>query len=123
MPINAEFFQWKRRWETVSKSDCSSTITSSLKACNHVMYLNLHVLLRICDTIPITSCKFERSGSVLKRLHTYLRGWKGQTRLSALMLLHINYDANIDNDNDIDIFAKKKERAFEFVNICDTNSD
>ena len=40
-----------------------------------------------------------------------------QTCLSALALLHINYDANVDTDNVIDIFAKKKERDLEFVKI------
>ena len=81
MPINAkeEFFRWKRRWESVSKNDRPSTITSSLKACDHDMYPNLHVLLRICATILVTSCECERSGSVLKRLHTYLRASMEQT--------------------------------------------
>ena len=42
----------------------------------------------------------------------------GQTQLSALVLLHINYDVNTDIDNVIDKFAKKKGRALKFVNIC-----
>ena len=71
----------------MSKNDRPSTIASYLKACPHDMYPNLHVLLRICGTIPVTSCECERSGSVLKRLHTYLRASMGQTRLSALALL------------------------------------
>ena len=40
-----------------------------------------------------------------------------QTRLSALALLHVNYDANIDIEKVIYIFARKKE----FANICDIN--
>ena len=44
-----------------------------------------------------------------------------QTRLSALPLLHVNYDANIDIKKVIDIFDRKKERALEFANICDIN--
>ena len=83
------------------------------------MYPNLHVLLRICATIPVTLCECERSGSVLKRLNTYLRASMGRTRLRALAFLHINYDVNIDHV--INVFAAKKERAFEFVNICDKN--
>ena len=111
MPINAEeeFFLWKRRWEFVSKNDHPSTTASFLKACHHDMYPNLHVLLRICATIPVTSCECERSGSVLKRLHTYLRTAMEQTRLSVLALLHVNYDANIDIEKVIYIFARKKE--------------
>ena len=111
MPINAEeqFFQWKKRWESVSKNDCPLTIASSLKACDHDMYPNLHMLLRICATIPVTSCECEWSGSVLECLHTYRRASMGQTRLSALALLHVSYDANIDIEKVIDIFARKKE--------------
>ena len=45
----------------------------------------------------------------------------GQTRLSALALLHANYGANIGIEKVIDIFARKKERALEFANICDIN--
>ena len=85
------------------------------------MHLNLHVLLRLCATIPLTSCVRERSGSVLKRLNTYLRASMGQTRLSALAFLHINYDVNIDIDHVINVFAAKKGRVLEFVNICDKN--
>ena len=123
MPVNAEeeFFRWKRRSESVSKNDCPSTIASSLKACDHEMYPNLYVLLRIYATIPVTSCECERSGSLLKRLHTYLRASMGQTRLSALALLHANYGANIGIEKVIDTFARKKERALEFANICDIN--
>ena len=122
MSINAEeFFQWKRRWESVLKNDRPSTIASSLKAWGHDMYPNLHVLLRTFATISVTSCECERLGSVLKRLHTYLRASMGQTRLSGLALLQVNYDANIDMDKVIDIFARKKERALEFANICDIN--
>ena len=46
-------------------------------------------------------------GSVVNRLLTYLRASMGQTRLIALALLNVNYDANID------IFARKREREKE----------
>ena len=94
----------------VETNDRPSTVFSSLKACDYDMYSNLHVLRRICATIPITSCECERLGSVLKCLCTYLRASMGQTRLSALALLHINYHANIDIEKVMDIFARKKER-------------
>ena len=105
----------------MSKSDRPSTIASSVKTCDHDMYPNLHVLLKICATIPVTSCECERSGSVIKCLYTYLRASIGQTRLGALALLHVDYDANIDIKKVINIFAKMKERALEFANTCDIN--
>ena len=76
MPDNTmeEFFRWKRRSSSVSKNDRPSTTAAALKACDCDMYPNLHVLLRICATIPVTSCKCERSGSVLKYLSTSIDG-------------------------------------------------
>ena len=100
----------------MSDNDLLSTIASSVKACNHGLYQNLYVLLIICSTIPVTLCKCERLGSVLKLLCTYLRASMGQTPLSALALLHIDYDVNIDIDNIINIFTRKKERK-SFV-VC-----
>ena len=81
------------------------------------MYPNLSVLLKIAGTVPVTSCECERSGSVLKRLNTYLRASMGQERLSGLALMHINYDIDIDIERVIKIFVSKKPRALEFVNI------
>ena len=52
-------------------------------------------------------------GSALKRLRIYLRALMGQTPLSALALLHINYDdANIDIDN-VMIYLPRKRKSFE----------
>ena len=91
-----------------------------LKVYDHEMYPNFHMLPSICAKIPATSCQCGRSGSVLKRLHTFLRTSMGPPRLSALALLHVNHDVNIDIEIAIDIFARKKERDLEFGNICDT---
>ena len=55
------------------------------------MYPNLYVLLKICCTIPATSCECERSASALRRLHTFNRASMTQERLSSLALMHIHY--------------------------------
>ena len=117
--VHEEFARWKRRWKDTGEDERPSTIAKALKICDSSMYPNLHTLLRICATVPVTSCECERSGSVLKRLNSYLRASMGQQRLSGLAFLHINYDKDIDIDRVIDIFSTKKERALEFKNICD----
>ena len=43
----------------------------------------------------------------------------GQGRRTGLALMHIHYEMNIDEDEVIDIFAKKKRRALEFLKICE----
>ena len=77
-----KIFLKKRRWKSLSKSDRPSTSDSSLNACDHDMYPNLKVLLRICSAILIT----YKSGSLTKRLNTYLRASMTKTLLSALAL-------------------------------------
>ena len=74
-------------------------------------------MLKILGTIAVTSCECERSGSVLKRLNNYLRASIGQTRMSALALMHINLDKEIDVEKVIALFARKP-RALEFSNVC-----
>ena len=67
MPINAKeclFFDRKEDGSPCRKTIFPPTIASTLKAWDHDMYPNLYVLLRICTTIPVTSCKCEWSGSV-----------------------------------------------------------
>ena len=79
------------------------------------MYPNLHMLRRTCATNPVTLCKCKRSSSVLKRVHTYLRALIGQTPLSALALLHVNHDANIDIDNVLTYLPKRKKELWSLI--------
>ena len=62
-----ELVRWKRRWSACEK------IAKALKECDNELYTNLSVLLKVAGTVAVTSCECERSGSVLKRLNTYLR--------------------------------------------------
>lgn len=112
-----EFVRWKRRWSNCEISLRPKTIAQALKHCDSDMYPNLSVLLQIAGTVAVTSCECERSGSVLKRLNTYLRASMGQERMSGLAFMHINYDVDIDVDRVFDVFTKKP-RALEFSNIC-----
>ena len=92
----------------------------ALKVCNMDSYPNIYVLLKILGTIAVTSCECERSGSVLKRLNTYLRASMGQNRLSALALVHFNLDVDIDANRVLKVFCKR-DRAIAFTNICASN--
>ena len=76
--VEEEFMRWKRRWRPTEKRLRPSFIAQALKECDSDMYPNLSVLLKIAGTFPATSCECERSGSVLKRLNTYLSASVGQ---------------------------------------------
>ena len=69
-----EFIRWRREWLLADESVCRPyAIAKALKACDFQSFPNIYTLLQIYGTIAVTSCECERSGSVLKRLNTYLR--------------------------------------------------
>ncbi|PFX19098.1 hypothetical protein AWC38_SpisGene16507, partial [Stylophora pistillata] len=58
-----------------------------LKECDDELFPNIYALLKMCATIPATSCECERSASSLTRLHTYSRECMCRERLSSLALM------------------------------------
>ena len=46
----------------------------------------------------MTSSEFERSISSMRRLNNYMRCTMGESRLSTLSLMYINYDMPVDLD-------------------------
>ena len=63
-------------------------VQDALKGASKDLFPNLHQLLRLVCTFPITSCETERSVSALRRLKTYLRSTMGQERMSSIALIH-----------------------------------
>ena len=78
------------------------------------MFPNIHHLLQIVCTIPVTSCECEHSVSVLRHLKTYLRSKVTQERLSGLALMHINYGIELDYEA---IIAHKHPRRMVLGDI------
>ena len=97
--VDEEFCRWKSKWLHVSKEDRPGTLSDSLKKCCPSSLPNIYTLLRLFATIPLSSCSCERSASALRRLNNYLRCSQAEERLSALALIHMNYDTDIDIDN------------------------
>ena len=52
----------------------------------------VHKLLRLYFTIPITTSTSERTFSVLRQLLTYLRSTMSEERLNNCLLLHVHKD-------------------------------
>ena len=85
--------------------------------CDKLRFPNIYALLQLVCTLPVTSCECERSNSVLRRLHNYLRASTGEERLSNLAVLHINYDFKYDYDLLVDLYSRKHARKLQFENI------
>ena len=70
------------------------------------MYSITETLLQIFATLPVTTATDKRALSALKLMKTYLRTNMQENRLSALALLYINNDIELDYNQMIDQFAK-----------------
>ena len=93
------------------------TAAKALNACNTLHYPNVHTLLQIICTLPVTTSTCERSVSVIRRLKTYLRATMGQERMSGLALMHIHYDIQLDIDEIINGFARISPRRMALENF------
>jgi len=105
------------RYSSKPKEDKPNTAAKALKECDNDLFPNIYALLKICATIPATSCECERSASYLRRLHTYNRACMGQERLSSPALMHIHYQVKIDLDEVVNLFAPKHPRRLELGTI------
>nr|CAH7730301.1 unnamed protein product [Callosobruchus chinensis] len=62
---------------------------------NRDFFPNIHRLLRILATIPITTTTPERSFSTMKRVKTWSRNKMRNERLSSLALLSIQWELQV----------------------------
>ena len=111
--VGEEFHIWKSRWLSVSSEERPQTLTESMKKFCPQRLPNIFTLLKLFATLPLSSCSCQRSASALRRLNTYLRCTQTQERLSALALIHSNYDAKIDIDTVCKLFIEKYPRRIE----------
>ena len=118
--MDMELVCWETQWKG-HDGNLPLTPQETLLQCNQAFFPNIHTLLKIISTLPVTSCTCERSISGLKRLKTYLRSTMGQDRLNGLALMHFHRDIDIDYDAIIDMFARKHPRRMKLLNILDSD--
>ena len=115
--LDEELSRWKCKWLSVPQKDRPNTVSKSLKQCCSITLPNIFTLLKLFATLPLSSCACERSASVLRRLNTYLRCPQTEQRLSALALIHMNYEIEISVDDVCKTFLQKHPRKMEKANL------
>ena len=108
--LESELDLWKHKWQSTSSQQLPGSPADALVHASQNMYPNIHTILRLICTLPVTSCECERSVSALRCLKTYLQSTMGQERLSGLALMHNHYGMQINLEEVIGIFAGKKPR-------------
>ena len=84
------------------------------------MLSEVHKLLQLYLTVPITSSTSERAFSTLRRLLTYLRATMTEQTLNNCMLLHVHKDLTDDLhlfEIAKDFIVAKEERSRHFGNF------
>ena len=114
--VDEEFHIWKSRWLSIPKQDRPKTLSESMKHCP-VSLPNTYTLLKLFATLPLSSCSCERSASTLRRLNSYLRCTQTEDRLSALALIHCNYNESIDVNSVCKLFVEKYPRRIGCANM------
>lgn len=64
--VNTEIMRWKAKWERQSAGDRPGSLCKSLEQCDEDFFPNVHTLLCLGSTLPVTSCENERANSTLK---------------------------------------------------------
>ena len=108
--LKGEYERWRKKWSNKQKDELPTNVLQSLDECDALFYPNIHLLLRLFATLPVTTGTNERSFSTLRRLITYLRSTMGQDRLNGLAHLSVNRDVPLSVEAVIDELAKKKRR-------------
>ena len=117
--LRAEIDLWRQQWIRRKAETPYMTVPQSaadaLVSCDEQCFPIVSALLTILLTLPSSTASAERSFSTLRRLKTWIRSRMGEDRLTALALLNIHRDIEIDTDYDVDMFAKTKKRLLDFV--------
>ena len=112
--VDVELLRWKRKWCSTEDADLPTSAVQTLAACDREFFPNIHTLIRILCTFPITSAECECSFSTLRRLKTDLRSTISSERESGLALMNINYHRDINIEEGINTFAQRQPRRLSF---------
>ena len=96
--------------------DKITSLDCVMKDCDPDVFPNIHTLLRIACSLPVTSADNERSKNVLKRFKSYLRSTMGSARLSALALMQIHRSSFVNFDKAVCCFAQLHPRRMLLSN-------
>ena len=115
--LDSEMDMWKIKWTKMpSGANELDTPEKVLRHTDKDFYPNIHALLVIITTLPVTSCECERSISLLRHLKTALRSTMGEDRLNSLALLKCHREVDIDPEEVVEEFSHRHPRRMLLMN-------
>src|SRR4029434_3765442 len=118
---DTELEMWRQLNELQPKrSELCQALESSAN-----FYPNIHCVLQVLLTMPVSTASAERSFSTTRRLKTYLRSTMTDKRLTGLALINIHTDLEIDSEEVLKQFDATGRRAMRlgcnplFARVCE----
>ena len=115
--LQQELHMWKCKWKLVEKSGLPYTSSEALDHANESMFPNIHILLQLICTFPVTSSECDCSINVLRHLKTYICSTIGQAKVTGLALMHIKYGMELNLVDMINFFSRQHQSRMLFADI------
>ena len=117
--MQCELMRWRLKWTSTEGGDRPTSLAKAIKSCDSDGYPNIYTLLKITCTLPVTSCKCERSISVLRRLDSFIRHSMIEDRRKTfcMALIHTHCNHHVDLNEAVDIFSKVHPRCLELDSV------
>ena len=94
--VDVELLRCRRKWYSTEDAELPTRAVQIIAACDQEFFPNIHTLISILCTLPITSAECKRSFSTLRRLKTCLRSTMSSKQESEMALMKINYHRDIN---------------------------
>lgn len=110
--LEGEFEAWKHQWTVINSATKIKTDTAlkALEACPSVSLPNLHILLCVLCTIPVTTAEAERFFSKIEKTVSATRTVMNEERVEAIVLLQVHRDRTPTIDSILDKYAASGKR-------------
>ena len=113
MSLSSELRRWQTLWshdEAGSTSPTPDNLLLALDSCDVDSFPNIHHLLLIGCTLPITGAEAERTFSLLRRIKTFTRSTMAEEHFSDLAVMAMYYGERIPVDDVLHPFIQLHPR-------------
>lgn len=115
--LDVELDLWQNKWNRdPEQAQGLNTPEKVLDQTDYDYFPNIHTLIAIVATLPITSCECERSISMLKRVKTSLCSTMTEKRLNGLALLQYHRTIPLTADEVVQEFVHSHPRRMLTAN-------
>ena len=112
--LASELRRWQSLWHQENQDSeltgVPSNLLLALGSCDVDSFPNIHCLLVIACTLPITSAEAERSFSLLRRIKPFTRSTLASEHLSDLAVMSMHYGERISVDEIFHAFVQAHPR-------------